>query len=480
MSSDALRSLAPRASIRGWLLAAVAVVSVPAWGAGASQEQLEKRVDALQQQLEALKAELAQIKKERAAEQAVASAKQGALPTPGALPATPGAGTQTQAQTATPGAANSSALPDTGTAIPQDADYAAPLAQARIHVPTFFGYGELNYSHPRENSSDTFADVARFVLGVGYRFDDKTRFVSELELEHGVSSASDPGEVEVEQAYIERDFGGGTFGRAGLILIPSGMLNESHEPTRYYGVFRNFVETAIIPSTWREGGISLEGNTESGLRWDVGVTTGFDISKWDAASEEGHESPLGAIHGELALAHARDLSGFGAVNYTGVPGLRVGASIFGGGVSQGQPDTAKSSLVLWEGHARWAPGSWDLAALYARGHLTGTGELNQALIGNPTLIPENFFGWYMQAAYHFLDNGTRSVTPFIRYERFNTASAFADLGQGLTPSVTPDRKVWTGGVNWMIAPGVVIKADYLDFENTSIGDRFDLGIGYQF
>jgi hypothetical protein len=284
-------------------------------------------------------------------------------------------------------------------------------------VPTFFGYGELNYSHPRENSADTFADAARVVLGVGYRFDDRTRFVSELELEHAISSAGDPGEFEVEQAYIERDFGRGTYGRLGLILIPSGMLNESHEPTRYYGVFRNFVETAIIPSTWREGGISLEGNTQSGLRWDVGVTTGFDISKWDATSTQGLESPLGSIPGELALAHARDLSGFGALNYTGIPGLRLGGSIFGGGVSQGQPDIAKSSLVLWEGHARWAPGSWDLAALYAHGHLSGTQDLNLPLVGSTTLIPESFFGWYLQAAYRAFDNGSRSLAPFLRYER---------------------------------------------------------------
>src|SRR5438874_6846832 len=32
--------------------------------------------------------------------------------------------------------------------------------------------------------------------------------------------------------------------RAGLFLMPVGLLNETHEPTAYYGVERNFVETA--------------------------------------------------------------------------------------------------------------------------------------------------------------------------------------------------------------------------------------------
>ena len=42
--------------------------------------------------------------------------------------------------------------------------------------------------------------------------------------------------------------------RGGLFLMPFGLLNEHHEPTIFYGVQRNFVETVIIPSTWREGG----------------------------------------------------------------------------------------------------------------------------------------------------------------------------------------------------------------------------------
>src|SRR5690349_5634966 len=177
----------------------------------------------------------------------------------------------------------------------------APVAEQPLQ---WFGYGELNYSRPTGDASAATADVGRFVLGASYAFDERTRFVSELELEHAVSSADDPGEVEVEQAYLERRLGDQAFARAGLFLMPVGMLNENHEPTRYYGVFRNFVETAIIPSTWRELGASIEGNTASGVRWDVGLTTGSDLSKWDATSSEGIESPLAAIHQEGQLARA--------------------------------------------------------------------------------------------------------------------------------------------------------------------------------
>ena len=175
--------------------------------------------------------------------------------------------------------------------------------------------------------------------------------------------------MEVEQAYIEHEIGSSVFGRAGLFLIPSGLLNEYHEPTRYYGVFRNFVETAIIPTTWREGGIALQGNTAGGLRWDVGITTGLDLSAWDPESEEGLESPLGSIHQELSVAKASDLSTFAALNYTGVPGLKVGGSIFTGDASQDQEGFDDNRITLTEAHARYSPATWDFAALYAVGHI---------------------------------------------------------------------------------------------------------------
>lgn len=420
------------------LLVTLASTMAPAMTFAATPEELEKQVQALAQQLQALQTELAQLKAQQAAAPQVAAT--GSTPPP-----QPAATINTET---------------------------SPLS--------FFGYGELNYSRPRDDTSQTSADMARFVLGVGYQFDERTHFVSELELEHAVSSADDPGEIEVEQAYIDHRLTDGVYAKAGLFLIPSGLLNENHEPTRYYGVFRNYVETAIIPTTWREGGAAIQGNTASGLRWDAGITTGFNLSKWDATSSEGLESPLGAIHQELAQANAKDLSWFAALNYTGVPGLRLGASVFNGGVSQGQAGWGNSHLTLWESHARWTPGAFDLSGLYAHGHLSDTQTINTTLVGNPTLVPEDFFGWYLQAAYRVWDSGSYNFAPFVRYERFNTASSYEELAAGLTPSVAPDQKIWTTGFNLGIARGVVLKADYLWFRDSGNSDRFDLGVGYQF
>ena len=416
----------------------------------ATTEELEAKLQALASQVQALQSEVATLK----AQNAAAASSRASAP-------------------AVASSSGSSGAIVSGNATPSTSDSSG----GRL---SWLGYGELNYSRPTDDNSASSADVGRFVLGALYRFDDRTRLVSELEVEHAVASSDDSGEIEVEQVWLERQLTNSVYAKLGLFLIPSGMLNESHEPTRYYGVFRNFVETAIIPSTWRELGASLEGNTAGGLRWDVGITTGSDLSKWDATSSEGIESPLGAIHQEGQLARAGDLSGFLAANYTGIPGLRLGASIVGGDIDQGQPGLGSNKLMLWETHARWAPGAWDLSALYAHGHISNTAQANLALVGNPTLIPENFYGWYAQAAYVAqLPNGW-TLAPFARYERVNTASSYAFIGTGLTPDALKAAEVKTVGFNLNFAPGVVVKIDYQSFDGDSGSDRVDLGLGYQF
>ena len=425
------------AGVAGFLAATASCAA-----SAATQQELEAKVDALSAQIAELRTELAALRAQ--------GATGAAAPSAAAYAATPA------------GAAGLGAAGDTAATV------------------SWFGYGELNYSRPTDDGPATTADVARFVLGAGYRFDDKTRFVSELEVEHAVSSADDPGEVEVEQAYVERRFNDRSFGNIGLFLMPVGLLNENHEPTRYYGVFRNFVETAIIPTTWREGGFEVEGNTDAGLRWNAGISTGFNLAKWDATSAESVEAPLASIHQELALASAGDLAAFVALNYTGVPGLRVGASVFSGDSAQGQPGVHDNRVTLWEGHARWSPGNWDLSALYSLVHIANTAPINATLVGNPALIPEEAFGWYLEAAYRAQLRNQKTLAPFARYERLNTGSRYADIGAGLTPEPLADTEVLTTGINFGLAPGVVLKLDYLQFLHDDGSDRFDLGIGYQF
>src|SRR5947209_3934217 len=123
------------------------------------------------------------------------------------------------------------------------------------------GYGEGVYRHfdgkLQDGSSSSAvdeADLQRAVLYFGYKSNDRFLFNSELEIEHAVTASDKDGETEIEFAYADYLWKSQANLRAGLLLMPVGLLNEYHEPTVFLGMNRNGVETAIIPTTWRGWG----------------------------------------------------------------------------------------------------------------------------------------------------------------------------------------------------------------------------------
>ncbi len=428
---------------RTLIAAAIAAALLSPAHAHASEADLMARIDKLA-------AELAQMKAELKANQPAGAVAQ-------AGPA--------QARALAGEAAPAASVQAAPTASAQ----AEPAAAAASTVLT--GYGEVNYNRPTRNASAAQTDVRRAVIGIEHRFDEKTKMVSEFEWEHAIASATDAGESEVEQLYVEREFANGLRAKAGLFLIPAGLLNTNHEPTAYYGVERNFVETAIIPSTWREAGVGLSGELGEGLSWDAGLTTGFDLAKWDPASAEGRESPLGSIHQEGQLAKSRDLSVHGALNWRGVPGLLVGGSLFSGKAGHKAEGFAAQDarITVWDLHTRYTPGPWDLSALYARGHIGDVAALNASFENGAYPVPGSFAGWYLQAAYALLKSADYSLNPFVRYEQFNTARGYAS-----------DEKVTTAGANLRVGEGVVLKADYQKFATDRTRDRLNLGVGFSY
>jgi Phosphate-selective porin O and P len=502
----------------GLLIAGTLSLSAPALAAGDEAA----RLDAMQKQLAQMQATLQQLADENRAlrehekevDQQLAALKSQApagsalvaqTPANSALPAASSAlpaGT-VAAGTAANGAALSAATPG-----PSVTPLGNTLASSGQNL-RLWGYGEVYYMNPTEVRRETTMDLARAVFGIGYRLDDRTEFNSEYEVEHAVASAADAGEFEVEQFYVDRRLNDAVGVRAGLFLMPFGLINENHEPTAFYGVQRNFVETLIIPSTWREGGFNLHGTTPSGFGWNAGVTTGLNLADWDFAPEvppynsaleleNNGIAPMQAGHQELQLANARYLSQYLALGYYGIPGLTLGAAISSGDAvpvppAPGAPAPKTPRVTLWEGHARWTPGSWDLAALYAHGHISNLYDVNAANPGSPNPIPTDFYGYYAQAAYQLWEHNEYRFNPFARYEYYDLGSSWTGTPGPMIPSgnvplsnggygpwpLDHDR-VWTAGANFYIGPHLVLKADYQWFQENSQFRRFDLGLGVSF
>lgn len=169
--------------------------------------------------------------------------------------------------------AQEQALESTANAVEQQSS-----AASAVHIG---GYGELHYNRLSGEggaADKSEVDFHRFVLFFGYDFSDSVRLVTELELEHALSSSSAKGEVELEQAYVEFDVAADHKLRTGVMLVPIGFINETHEPPTFYGVERNPVENAIIPTTWWEAGVAATGNLMAGLKYDLMASTGLNTS----------------------------------------------------------------------------------------------------------------------------------------------------------------------------------------------------------
>jgi hypothetical protein len=337
-------------------------------------------------------------------------------------------------------------------------------SQAGNHSRTSVGgYGELHYNNLEDvngNRSKTL-DFHRFVLFFSHEFNDDIRLVSELELEHAFAYDSDTdgtnpdtaqGELELEQAYIEFDLSENLQAKGGLFLIPVGIINETHEPPRFYGVERNPVEKNIIPSTWWEGGVALNGRIgDSGLSYDFAVTSGLNGG---VDVRGGRQS--------VANANAENLAYTGRLKFTGVAGLELAATVnYQTDMDQGTDPTIDSGTLL-AAHVIYDIGPVNLRALYAGWDISGAGA---SAVGK-----DKQNGYYLESSWKFV----RSAGVFARYNVWDNG------GAGDTEQTQTDI-----GINYWPHEDVVIKFDIQQMDNGAANksaekDGFNLGIGYQF
>ncbi len=318
---------------------------------------------------------------------------------------------------------------------------------------TISGYGELHYNN-RDDGDDEI-DFHRFVLEFGHEFNDTTRFFSELELEHTIAGEGQVGEIELEQAYIEHDFNDNISGRAGVVLIPVGILNETHEPTTFYGVERNRVENVIVPATWWGGGLGITAHTDNGFSYDVVVHEGLNVP-----TSGNNAFRIRSGRQKTGEAVANDLAATGRIKYTGVAGLELAATYqYQQDITQGLgTDTASANLV--ELHTTYNNGPLSLRALYAQWNIGG----NDAKVSTSS-HGDKQDGYYLEAGYRILSD----LGVFARYSEWDTG------GLNDTKSQRNDY-----GVNYWLNEDVVFKADVQNESGASNADGFNLGLGYTF
>ncbi|RMA58040.1 hypothetical protein [Ulvibacter antarcticus] len=344
---------------------------------------------------------------------------------------------------------------------------------------TIGAYGQIDYNQP-EGDNGTL-DVHRLVLLLGYKFNDKTQFVSEIEIEHVE-------EIFVEQAFINYAVGDNISLRGGLMLVPMGIINEYHEPTTYNGVERPAVDNAIVPTTWRELGVGVTGRfPNASLGYQVYVFNGFKSTQAD-----GEGGISGFLKGSNGLRSGRQKGIESTVDsptlstkidYYGLPGLRLGLSGYFGKTQAAddieEMEGANIGIAMVGFDARYAFRRFTARGQFIYASLSDTEAYNNATDKD---LGSALQGFYVEGAYNLLPlTAQQKLYAFARFEQYDTHAA---TDGSLQRNDAFNRQDITTGLSYHIAPGVVVKGDYQFRENAAdnleVANQLNFGIGVWF
>lgn len=374
--------------------------------------------------------------------------------------------------------------------LPRETGIEVPLYDPAMVGSAIGGYGELVLNAP--SNAPTVVDLRRLVLYIGHNFNERIRLYAEIEFDHAVTSASDRGEIEVEQAYLDL-LGWRVLNlRAGVILLPVGIINIYHEPPTFNGADRPDTDLLVIPSTWREPGAGIFGGFHA-LRYQLYVVNGLKASGFNAR---------GGLHDgrqEAQLALGRDWGVVGRVDWSPWLAANLGASLYYSNAAQGQArfrgsDGDDVPVTVAEGDATLRFRGLEARAEVASVWIGGIHRLNRGLQAAATMekpfegpVSHRLFGAYVELGYNLLSplklKWGSSLVPFVRYEHVDTQ---ADVPSGFTRNLGNQRDTLTLGLTVRPIPEVALKLDYqrrwTDAEESKDAkvNQLNVALGYMF
>jgi hypothetical protein len=285
----------------------------------------------------------------------------------------------------------------------------------------------------------------------------------------GEAGLEDNDSFAVQQAVVELTPVPAFGVRAGVLLLPLGIINQLNAPQTYLTVGRPLTDQLIIPTIWRELGAGIFGELGGGLRYELDIVGGLDATGFAA------QAPLAGGRGN---AHRLSISGaamVGRIELFGLPaGFVMGGSGYYGSASGGQPGLEGVNVGIVEGDARFRGGGFDLRAEYAQVFVFNSYRVNDylGLLGQDA-VAKTGRGSYVQVGYDVLRLGDvdtkQELLFFGGYENVNPRSAMSAYnynpptitGPGETPpnAPSPTRSFVYGGIVYRPLPELAFKVD---------------------
>ena len=334
---------------------------------------------------------------------------------------------------------------------------ATPAAQSQTHLGAI---GEGLVFIDRDHDAEW--DLRRLMATLTHSPTAWLRFHAEAGIEHADTFAAQQVVVELAPA---RAFGV----RAGLMLLPIGIINQLNAPTTFLTVDRPLTDQLIIPTIWRELGAGLFGDVAGRLRYELDVVAGLDGAGFSA------QAPLAGGRGNGQHIGSSGVAVAGRFELYGLPeGFVMGASGYYGSASGGQAMLDGVAVGIVEGDARFRGGGFELRAEYAQLFIFDSYRVNDylGLLGQDA-IPKAGRGSYVQAGYDVLRLGDadtkQELLLFAGYENVNPRSAMSPYNYN-PPTITPPgelppnapspaKSFVRGGIVYRPLPELAFKVD---------------------
>ncbi len=365
--------------------------------------------------------------------------------------------------------------------------------------------------------------IPRFILQGEYKITPKWILSAEIEFEAGgtgsavemeAQSGSENGEYEtetekggevaLEQFHITRLIIPEFNVRVGHIILPVGLTNSHHEPLNFFTAARPEGATTLLASTWHETGLEFFGTFGKGAAtfdYQAMVTTGlnpngFDCYNWIKKAKQGF----------------LEVDNFSAPAYTvrldwrGIPGLRVGASmLFNPNAGKNADklitydDLGKINVFVYSFDAQYINKYITARANYLSGNITETVGItatnrrysNKSPYSRMGPVAKRAVDWSAEVGVNLKSffpgvKGFPVVYPFIHYNYYNPQE---ECEQGLVGDKRCQVSLWSMGLNWKPLPNLVVKADYTTRQigtskmfgtsDYNSENEFRIGVAYQ-
>ncbi len=339
------------------LVVALIVTALPGHALAASSQDTEQRLEQLQQEMRHLKEKI----------DAQKGGQSGQPPAPAAATATPAA---------------------------QPQEGYRPLGEA----VRLGGYGSVRFeTNSLDDAPNTFT-FRRFVLTGDARIADPLRFVFEVELERftqleveRTTGPADGGlavrqaiegssetELSLEQAWLEYALAPALRYRAGMLLVPLGRFNLTHDDNRWNLPRRTLIDRGVpvlpVKAAWPEVGMGFAGDVPlrraGSLNYHVYVVNGVTLDSEVEQLAQTREGDTTKLEVEAELRPARgtanvDLKNAKAVTgrlaWSPLPGQELGGSFYLGRYT---PDFLAAERLM----------SFGADGLFTLGHLEAEAE----------------------------------------------------------------------------------------------------------